>query len=279
MHIINQNQKKNKFIFSKIIKYLHNPIDYFLYMLCILVNKLFSKYYTNYCKNFFKKKKLLNFFTDPAFTPDKIKPDFIDLKRIYDLVLKRKPKCILEFGSGFSTIAFALAARENEVNHNIPTKIFSVEADINWFKNNLKSFPQELKKYVNISFSKNKIICHTNQIATIHEIVPNISPNLIYLDGPGPENVDGNFNNLSFKSTIYYNKNNSIFYKQNARSIVSADPLMFESTAPNDFFILIDGRYHSVDFLEKNLKYCYKIKKSHYFNGHTTFEKKNNLFY
>ena len=207
-----------------------------------------------------------------------IKPDFIDLKRIYDLVLKRKPKCILEFGSGFSTIAFALAARENETNYNIPTRIFSLESDINWLKNTQKILPLELKKYVNFSFSKNKIICWANQISTIHEILPDISPNLIYLDGPSPEIVDGNLNNLTFKSKIYYNENNSIFYKRGTRNIVSADPLMYESTAPNDFFILIDRRYAAANFIQKNLKYSYKIIKSPYFGGYVTFEKKNSLF-
>jgi hypothetical protein len=53
------------FTLNQFFKYLRHPIYYFCIYLCILVDNLFYKYYINYCKNFFKKKNLLNFFTPP----------------------------------------------------------------------------------------------------------------------------------------------------------------------------------------------------------------------
>ena len=49
---------------------------------------------------------------------DEVKPEFIDLKNIFELITSRKPKCVLEFGVGFSTICIALALKENEKKRN-----------------------------------------------------------------------------------------------------------------------------------------------------------------
>ena len=54
-------------------------------------------------------------------------PNFIDLERLYKLIIKRKPKVILEFGSGFSTIAICLALREIKAKENFIGKLISVE--------------------------------------------------------------------------------------------------------------------------------------------------------
>jgi hypothetical protein len=263
---------ENNSFYNKLFRHLSHPFHSLFLFEKVLIDKFFFKNYEKYCENFFRKKKLFKYFVNRS--PDELRPSFIDCKRIYDFVRIRKPKCVLEFGSGFSTIAFALAAQENEEKDNIQTRIFSVDANIKWISNTEKKFSLELKKYVNFHFSRVKIINYKQQIATIHENLPDISPNFIYLDGPDPEDVDENINNLSFKSKVFYNSDNSIFFKSHARRIVSADPLMYESTAPSDFFILIDRRYASANFLEKNFMYDYKIRKTFYFDGCVTFEKK-----
>ena len=109
--------------------------------------------------------------------------------------------------------------------------------------------------------------------------MPNVSPNLIYLDGPCNFDVSGNIHGLSFQSKPIkknYSPNEEIFYNynNNSRRIVAADPLLYESTAPADFFIFTDRRYTNANFLEKNLKYNYKIKKDISLGGTITFEKK-----
>jgi hypothetical protein len=260
-----------KFNYNKITRTLIHPVLSVSLFKKIIFDKFYARHEAS-CKNFFKKKDFLKYFTTGS--PEELKPDFIDLKRIYDLVRKRRPKCILEFGSGFSTIAFALAAKVNEEKENFETRIFSVDSNIYWIKNSENKLSPILKKYINFQYSKTKIINYKEQIASIHENLPDISPNLIYLDGPSPEDVNGDIYNISFKSKNFYNEDNSIFYKNNGRRIVSADPLFYESSAPADFFILVDRRYCAANFLEKNLMYDYKIKKNLYFGGFVTFEKK-----
>jgi hypothetical protein len=264
-----------KFIYNKITTALSHPVLSVNLFKKIILDKFYARHEAS-CKNFFKKKDFLKYFT--IGTPKELQPNFTDLKRIYDLVRTRKPKCILEFGSGFSTIAFALAAKVNEEKESFETRIFSIDSNINWIKNSENKLSPVLKKYVNFQYSKTKIINCKQQIASIHENLPDISPNLIYLDGPSGEDVDGDIYNISFKSKNFYNEDNSIFYKNNGRRIISADPLFYESTAPADFFILVDRRYCSVNFLEKNLMYDYKIKKNLYFGGFATFEKKYQIF-
>lgn len=132
---------------------------------------------------------------------------------------------------------FCFSRKANEEKENFETRIFSVDSNINWIKNSEKKLSPILKKYINFQYSKTKIINYKEQIASIHENLPDISPNLIYLDGPSGEDVNGDIYNISFKSKNFYNEDNSIFYKNNGRRIVSADPLFYESSSPADFYI------------------------------------------
>ena len=173
----------------------------------------------------------------------------------------------------------ALALKENESKNNILGKLFSVDGNKEWIENTKSKISKDLKKYVQFHFSKATIAKHNGSIVSFHESLPNVSPNLIYLDGPSPLDVGGNIHGLSFQSKpikkdddpneeVFYNYNN------NSRRIIAADPLLYESTAPADFFIFIDRRYTNANFLEKNLIYSYKIKKDISFGGVITFEKK-----
>ena len=56
------------------------------------------------------------------------------------------------------------------------------------------------------------------------------------------------------------------------RRIVASDILLYESSSPSDFFILVDKRYVNVNFLINNLKYKYTVKKDLAF-GIVTFER------
>ena len=87
--------------------------------------------------------------------------------------------------------------------------------------------------------------------------MPDISPEVILLDGPNPESVKGNYRGLKFSS---------------GRPIIAADPLLYETSSPNNFFIIIDGRHRNAEFLKNNIIFKYKIKKSSAFKRFT-FEK------
>ena len=57
------------------------------------------------------------------------------------------------------------------------------------------------------------------------------------------------------------------------RRIVASDILLYESSSPHDFFILVDRRYVNTNFLSNNLKYKYTLKKDLAL-GIVTFERK-----
>ena len=87
--------------------------------------------------------------------------------------------------------------------------------------------------------------------------LPDITPEMILLDGPNPESVKGSYKGLKFSS---------------GRHIVAADILLYEASSQNKFMIMVDGRHRNAEFLKKNLQNEYKIKKSTAFKRFT-FEK------
>tara|TARA_B110000037_G_C17012322_1_gene461841 strand:+ start:195 stop:995 length:801 start_codon:yes stop_codon:yes gene_type:complete len=260
------NIKKN------ITNFLRYPFLSSKLLVKIFKDIFFKKIIKNNSKKFFDKKDLLQYFISGE--EKEIHPDYTDLKNIYELIIKRKPKCIVEFGSGFSTIAICLALKENELKNKISGRLFSVDGNEDWIKNTENKIANDLKKYVQFHYSKASISSHNGQIVSYHNNLPNVSPNFIYLDGPSPLDVGGNINGISFQSKNINNNDSSVFYKNNSRRIVSADPLLYESTAPSDFFILVDRRYTNTNFLEKNLVFDYTVKKDISLGGVVSFEKK-----
>ena len=243
---------------KKISNFIEYPFLSIQLIIKILVDFFFLKYAKIKSKNFFEKKNLIKFFT--LGDEKEISPEFIDLKNLYKLIRERKPKCVVEFGSGFSTIAIALALRENKLKDNISGHLYSIEGNKKWFHNTQEKIDNDLKKFIDFHYSKPITSTFNGHLVSKHEKLPDVSPNFIYLDGPSPLDVEGEIHGLSFK------KNN--------RRIISVDPILYESSAPADFFILIDRRYANANFIEKNLIYNYEIKKKIYFGGFVTFEKK-----
>ena len=74
-------------------------------------------------KDFFGKKKLANLISlsnrrplniNEMITVESYKPELNDLYRLYQFVLLNKRTTILEFGSGFSSLIFSQALKENK---------------------------------------------------------------------------------------------------------------------------------------------------------------------
>ncbi len=250
-----------------LINLIAHPILTFKLINKFMINFLFEDLAKKNAHNFFKNKNLLKYFNKGQ--ENEIITDFIDLKNLYCLIKKRKPRCVVEFGSGFSTIAICLALKENKDKENISGKLFSVDGNEEWIKNTENKVDNELKEFVKFHYSKTKITKYNGQVSSLHEDLPDVSPNFIYLDGPSPLDVEGEINGITFNS-----KNKKNLNKNDIRRIVAADVLLYESTAPADFFVLVDRRYINANFLEKNLVYKYKIRKKLYFGGFVSFEKK-----
>ena len=258
---------------KKFKNWLFHPVLFFQLLTSIIKNK-FKRYYERRAIEFFKSKDIYKYFV--SGNKDEIKPELIDLKNIFELITSRKPKCVLELGSGFSTISIALALKENEKN-GFFGQLYSVDAEKFWLKNTEDKFPPELKKYVTFHYSSCSVSTFNGQLVSHFNNLPNISPNFIYLDGPNPESVRGKISGLGFFETNSNFKGDGITKTDEGnrwnRRTVNADILLYESSSPPDFFILVDRLYVNTNFLINNLKYKYTIKKDLAF-GIVTFEKK-----
>ena len=153
-------------------------------------------------------------------------------------------------------------------------KLFSVDGNKKWLENTENKLHEDLLEYAKFYYSKPYISKFKDQIVTYHEILPDISPNFIYLDGPAPYDVVNTINGITFNQKTIKKENENVFFEKSTRRIVSADVLMYESTSPADFFILVDKRYSNANFLEKTLLFDYIVKKRLHFGGTVTFEKK-----
>ena len=74
-----------------------------------------------------------------------IEPEYDDLRNLYKLIRKRKPKCVLEFGSGFSTIAISLALKDNWEKDKVMGNLYTVDGNEKWLLNTQNKMKLEHK--------------------------------------------------------------------------------------------------------------------------------------
>ncbi len=181
------------------------------------------------------------------------KPELNDLCRLHWLATSRKSCQILEFGSGYSTLILADAMRINEEKH------------LNWAKSNLRieepftihsleessSYMQitqtrlgALEKYVKLAHSKVFLTEFRGNYVTFYEEVPNILPDLIYLDGPSQYAAKNIINGFSINTPF--------------RMPMSADILRLEFFLEPGTLIIVDGRGANANLLKRELKRNWK---------------------
>ena len=164
---------------------------------------------------------------------NRISAKYNDLIRIHKLILKRKPKDILEFGVGWSTIVILDAIKKLGGT----SKLYSVDASNEWIKRTEELIPEELKQFIFFHQSDVHITTINGQLCCMYDNLPDIVPDFIYLDGPDPKDVKGKINGLSFKC--------------DKRTVLSGDIVLMESTLLPNSFILVDGRTNNARFLKR----------------------------
>lgn len=217
-------------------------------------------------KNYYKKYKLERLidtqnFKKKNFSPSYIfnnnnksvyLPDIKDLIRLHYTVTSRKVTKVLEFGVGYSTIFIADALRHNSkkyskfVNLNLrrsnPFKVHSVDSNkkyLNLFK---KKLSKDLKKYIYTNFSSATITSFKGQICSKLTKIPNVAPDLIYIDGPSFLDIKGSIDGIHFN-----NKD---------RTTLNCNILRMENFLLPGTLIIWDGqtnnaRFNSANFVRK----------------------------
>lgn len=172
-----------------------------------------------------------------------------DLIRLHSLVISRRVTTIMEFGVGVSTLVFDNALRENEkdfglfINKNLrrtnPFELHSVENNLDWIEATKKKFHKLSKK----SFMHHchcEISTFNDRICTFYNNIPNICPDLIYLDGPDQFSPVGNVRGINTNHPD--------------RLPMAADILSIEHFLLPGTLIVVDGRTANARFLKSNLQ-------------------------
>jgi len=193
-------------------------------------------------------------------------PELDDLTRLHYIVRNRKVNTILEFGVGKSSIIFADALYKNKKKYQDFVKknlrkdnlfeIYSIDNQKKWIKESKKNIE---KKYItegisNFHFSNLITSEFKGKICTFYENLPNISPDLIYLDGPDQFSSKGEIRGISTR--------------HQDRFPMSADILAFEHFLHPGTLIIIDGRTANARFLKSNLQRNWKYIYSEEWDQH-----------
>ena len=177
-------------------------------------------------------------------------PELDDLTRLHFLARSRKAITILEFGVGKSTLVFADALKKNKeefgefVKTNLrranPFEVHCVEDVKEWINKCKQDFPPELLDFVHFHFSEAEMTTFNARACTMYKKLPNICPDLIYLDAPGLFSVLGDVRGISTASSD--------------RLPMSADILLLEPFLLPGTLIVVDGRTSNARFLENNFQ-------------------------
>ena len=210
----------------------------------------YKKYFIeNDLKKLVNVSKFKNKNFDPRFifennnkTP--YPPDINDLIRLHYIIREKKIVNVLEFGVGFSTIIMADAIYRNKIEHNNyvranfrkvnPFKIHSVDSNKKYINLFRKKIPKYLINIIDINYSESEITQFNGQICSNFKKLPNVSPELIYADGPSF---------LDIKESI-----NGINFNHMERTIINCDILKIESLLFPGTIIVWDGQTNNARF-------------------------------
>jgi hypothetical protein len=170
-----------------------------------------------------------------------------DLVRLHYLVTSRKVTTVLEFGVGKSSIIFDHALNlnkkkyasfvESNLRRSNPFQCFSVDNNEEWISVCRKTAATSLVKY---HHSQCSISTFNGRVCSFFDDLPNICPDLIYLDGPDQFSPTGDVRGITTKHPD--------------RLPMSGDILTIEHFLLPGTLIVVDGRTANARFLKTNLQ-------------------------
>jgi hypothetical protein len=184
-------------------------------------------------------------------------PQPADLVRLHKIIRQRRCFTVLEFGLGYSTVILADALQKNQedwerlpqrpqIRNRFMFQLFSVDSSSHWIERQKQMFPSHLLDRVHFHYSEVEIGLFNGQLCHFYRNLPDIVPDLVYLDGPSAKDVKGSINGLSFMCE--------------ERTVMSGDLLLMESTFLPGTFIIVDGRTNNCRFLQRHFTRDYEVK-------------------
>lgn len=174
-------------------------------------------------------------------------PEFDDLIRLHWLCLSRNVLTVLEVGAGYSTYVFDDAMKVNRarfpkldgrfLRKSNLFEVHSLDASSEWIETTRS---RAVTDTVTFHQSPVKVSQFNGRICTFFDKFPQVSADLIYLDGPDQFNVEGNVRNVT---TAHPD-----------RMPMSADLLAIEHFIAPGTLIVVDGRTANARFLATNFQ-------------------------
>jgi hypothetical protein len=193
-------------------------------------------------------------------------PEFSDLYYLYKTTRESYVVSILEFGSGYSTLIFGIALYQNylqfgqdylrECRHPNAFQLLTIDASPYFLKTSLERIPEEVQKFITPHSSQIELFEFGGpggQIVNRWEDLPNFTPDLIYIDGPDPEQITTKIN--GYKS-------------ENFSLPMSADVLQREFFLWHGTQLIMDGRGANAEFLRINFKRDWHYFKDNFSDRH-----------
>src|SRR5262245_44970650 len=172
------------------------------------------------------------------------KPVAYDLWNLYRTIRRMRPKVVLEIGVGCSSLVFAEAVARNRIGH-----VYSVDANERWLGETESNLSAQRRQWINFVHSPVEMLRHGGEVVSRYTALPDVVPDLMYLDAPHPSDIPGWPSDLKD---------------------CAIDPLILEPKLSPGFRLLVDGRNRNVAFLRRHLKRDYKFRQHDMF-GVATF--------
>jgi hypothetical protein len=202
-------------------------------------------------------------------TPNVYSPETPDLRSLFDLIVSEGVVSVLEFGSGWSTLAIAAALEENknrdtvplDFRHPNPFKLLTVDCSEEYLNYALSRLDfHALRGMVDYHLTTARMSEHLGVACHFFDSLPPFTADLIYLDGPDASQVLGDLGGISSK------------FGDGVRDYglpMSADILRMEFYLWPGTFIVTDGRGANAEFLRRHLSrewsYHYSIPLDQHF--------------
>ena len=213
-----------------------------------------------------KNIKSPTFSVDPNNTTP-FPPEYDDLARLHYLVSHRKALTVLEFGVGKSTIVMGDALLKNKRSHTGQTRdvlrrinayqIHSIDNYADYIEVVENQIPEALRKegICNLHYSELEMGMFMDRACTYYSKIPNVCPDIIYLDGPDQFSPKGDVRGVSTN--------------HQDRMPMAADILTIEHFLHPSTLIIVDGRTANARFLQCNLQrnwiHCYNAEWDQHF--------------
>ena len=193
--------------------------------------------------------------------------EYDDLARLHYIVSQRKSLTVLEFGVGKSTLVIGDALLNNKRSNADYTstalrrkdayQIHSVENHLNYMQIVDSQIPLILREegICNLHHSELEVGTFLDKVCTYYSKIPNVCPDVIYLDGPDQFSPSGDVKGITTS--------------HQDRMSMAADILLLEHFLQPSTLIIVDGRTANARFLQCNLQrswsHCYNEEWDQHF--------------